>query len=329
MDFTAADQPVQSPLERVLERRPRGDFAADALRKILAEHIGEAGTCQTVFRPYLRGRVGNISSLFPQAAKPLGKRRDVRVSVRAQCALFNQTRAVRLFPNNRDQAVARVAVSVVFHIDRAGFRFCLSLGPAGEKRIRKARVEPVATHFVILCADIDRDIGREAVGRYHAGQFALFRKAPLRVDRIRQVFERLREVEKALPALRGDVRGERLIAQRVLAELLPRKGADAVGIFRSDKERAAGRKQFPRGGNCRRSLAPQGSVKENVVKRPGEYRALRTEFSGHCLKFSRQPKGLFSLPQKGERCLIRVERRNLKAFPKKQGQETAVTRTGK
>ena len=253
----------------------------------------------------------------------------MRVAVRAQRALFDQTRAVRLFPNDCYQAVARVAVPVVFHIDRAGFRCCLSLGPAGEKRIRKARVEPVATHFVILCADIDRDIGRETVGRYHTGQFTLFRKAALRVDRIRQIFERLREVEKALPARRGDVRRERLIAQRILAEFLSRKGADAVGIFRGDKERAAGRKQFPRGGKCLRALAPQRSVKENVVKRPGEYRALRTEFSGHCLKFSRQPKGLFSLPQKGERCLVRVERRNLKALPKKQGQETAVTRTGK
>ena len=241
MDFTAADQPVQSPLERVLERRPRGDFAADALRKILAEHIGEAGTCQTVFRPYLRGRVGNIPSLFPEAPKPLGKRRDVRVAVRAQRALFDQTRAVRLFPNDCYQAVARVAVPVVFHIDRAGFRCCRPLGPAGEKGIRKARVEPVAAHFVVLCADIDCDIGREAVGRYHAGQFALFRKAPLRVDRIRQIFERLREVEKALPALCGDVCRERLIAQRVLAEFLPRKGADAVGIFRGNQKRAAGR----------------------------------------------------------------------------------------
>ena len=212
----------------------------------------------------------------------------MRIALGGERTLFDAPRAVRRLPNNRDQAVRCRPVSVVLHKYRALRRALSSLGPTGEKGIRKARVEPVSAYFVVLCAHIDCDIGRKTVGRNHAGELADFRETPLRVNRIRQIFERLREVKEAASPLRFRERREFLKAQRILTEFLSRKGADTVGIFRGNQKRAARAEKFPcRNERCL-SLASEGPVKEDIVKLPGERRALIAEFSFQSLKFSRE-----------------------------------------
>ena len=212
----------------------------------------------------------------------------MRIALGAQRALFDPPRAVRRLPNNRDQAVRRRPIAVVLHKNGTGSRRLAALGPAGEEGVRKARVEPVAADLVVLCAHIDRDIGRKTVGRNHAGELSDFRETPLRVNCVRQIFKRFREIEKAASALRFRERREGLVTQGVLAERLSRKGADTVGIFRSNQKRAARAKQFPRREERCLSLASQGPVKENIVKPTGELRAPIAEFSCQSLKFSRE-----------------------------------------
>ena len=212
----------------------------------------------------------------------------MRVALVGERPLFDATRAVRRLPNNRDQAVRCRPVSVVLHKNRALRRRLAALGPTGEEGIRKARVEPVAAHLVVLCAYIDCDIGRKTVGRNHAGELADFRETPLRVNRIRQVFERLREVEEAASPLRFRERREFLKTQRVLAEFLSREGTDTVGIFRGNQKGAARAEKFPcRNERCL-AIASEGPVKEDIVKLPGERRSLIAEFSFQSLKFSRE-----------------------------------------